>query len=90
MKLYCPALVAWCAGSHPSRGAWIETTVRSHVSAQLVCRTPHGVRGLKLDVRNITRDEGLPHPSRGAWIETPCMIAFTTPVAVAPLTGCVD
>ena len=56
--------------SHPTRGAWIETLIRSPELRDVMCRTPPGVRGLKLRLRDT---EGIPpksHPTRGAWIET--------------------
>ena len=34
-----------------------------------MCRTPHGVRGLKLRVEQTRSIPDLSHPSRGAWIE---------------------
>ena len=36
-----------CA-SHPSRGAWIEIGTRNLSTTTTTSRTPHGVRGLKL------------------------------------------
>ena len=33
--------------SHPSRGAWIEIPSSGASARRGVCRTPHGVRGLK-------------------------------------------
>ena len=35
-------------GSHPAWGAWIEILSPSYTRRTLLCRTPHGVRGLKL------------------------------------------
>ena len=34
--------------SHPARGAWIEIFSAARISSGLLCRTPQGVRGLKL------------------------------------------
>ena len=55
--------------SHPSRGAWIEMPTHKVTGKRQGRRTPHGVRGLKLD----DVKKGLvvlkSHPSRGAWIE---------------------
>ena len=34
-------------GSHPAWGAWIEMLPYWLVTVLMVCRTPHGVRGLK-------------------------------------------
>ena len=34
--------------SHPSWGAWIEISVNGRAERVGICRTPHGVRGLKL------------------------------------------
>ena len=34
-------------------------------------RTPHGVRGLKLERLTVSVVDQLSHPSRGAWIEIP-------------------
>ena len=38
--------------------------------AGAICRTPHGVRGLKLlKMRCVLVDVSQSHPTRGAWIE---------------------
>ena len=60
------------------------------ISAIVVRRTPHGVRGLKSDSipEGIVRDAS--HPSRGAWIEIGAPIVSRRYPRVAPLTGCVD
>ena len=76
--------------SHPSRGAWIEIfCTRLPVPASL-CRTPHGVRGLKYLLHHSLCAAVPSHPSRGAWIEIffCCFLLSFDPVA--PLTGCVD
>ena len=36
--------------SHPTRGAWIEIIDTSTAYIYNLCRTPHGVRGLKFQV----------------------------------------
>ena len=36
---------------------------------KVCCRTPRGVRGLKLRMRTSAADGTESHPSRGAWIE---------------------
>ena len=53
-------------------------------------RTPHGVRGLKLELaaENIGNDPS--HPARGAWIEITVRFSNGEPRWVAPRTGCVD
>ena len=75
--------------SHPSRGAWIEIR-SSRVVLWRGCRTPHGVRGLKLRCGSLVRMCVVSHPSRGAWIEISTRHLSTTTATVAPLTGCVD
>ena len=37
----------WGGGSHPTRGAWIEIIYEILPEILALCRTPHGVRGLK-------------------------------------------
>ena len=57
---------------------------------KVCCRTPRGVRGLKLnDLINIDRDT-MSHPSRGAWIEIYQLVDGQDMSMVAPLAGCVD
>ena len=53
-------------------GCTVQSMLRSGRSVRILgCevhsrgRTPHGVRGLKLDVRNVTRDDGLVAPLTG-------------------------
>ena len=56
--------------SHPSRGAWIEIYVNiSEAFTDPSSRTPHGVRGLKLEGLVERHRTQRSHPSRGAWIE---------------------
>ena len=67
--MYC--LVAMMIGaSHPSRGAWIETTASNRQPKPTASRTPHGVRGLKPQLEAEDKKSLQSHPSRGAWIET--------------------
>ena len=59
---------------------------------KVCCRTPRGVRGLKL-VAFLPSQHHSPasHPSRGAWIEIPRSPYLLPPYnPVAPLAGCVD
>ena len=53
-------------------------------------RTPHGVRGLKLEVDELYYNNDESHPSRGAWIEILVLLNHIIKILVAPLTGCVD
>ena len=54
------------------------------------CRTPRGVRGLKLTWARMWITVLPSHPSRGAWIEI-LRDKLIPPVCnVAPLAGCVD
>ena len=55
--------------SHPSRGAWIEIALSAVPLLGRLCRTPHGVRGLKSPGCSVPFVPVLSHPSRGAWIE---------------------
>ena len=66
--LTVPLLTA-AAASHPSRGAWIEMILSFHLFNDPMCRTPHGVRGLKFVQLLIHVGDDGSHPSRGAWIE---------------------
>ena len=43
---------------------------------KVCCRTPRGVRGLKLHHTESNPDGTLSHPSRGAWIEMPYRPTF--------------
>ena len=40
--------------SHPARGAWIEMANRAFTMGWSACRTPQGVRGLKLTGGKLT------------------------------------
>ena len=55
--------------SHPARGAWIEIAIIRHTIRCTSCRTPHGVRGLKLIAARSIFGGCWSHPARGAWIE---------------------
>ncbi len=55
--------------SHPSRGAWIEMSIRPPPDGEASGRTPHGVRGLKSELLARFDAGEMSHPSRGAWIE---------------------
>ena len=55
--------------SHPSRGAWIEIYSLIFEPILKPSRTPHGVRGLKLQDLSSPTLFDMSHPSRGAWIE---------------------
>ena len=57
-------------GSHPTRGAWIETSLVISGAFAACCRTPPGGRGLKPDFDRPEFNEIRSHPTRGAWIET--------------------
>ncbi len=76
--------------SHPSRGAWIETSTSSILWVSKTGRTPRGVRGLKLVVLSVCTSATQSHPSRGAWIETRWSWKSWPGRVVAPLAGCVD
>ena len=53
--------------SHPSRGAWIEIDITDKTALKEARRTPHGVRGLKLDAIRGMRNpmSRTPHGVRG-------------------------
>ena len=77
-------------GSHPSRGAWIET---SHVLGSFLFihgRTPHGVRGLKplVEGESSKARSRTPHGVRG--LKHHRGDDVLNHGEVAPLTGCVD
>ena len=77
-------------GSHPSRGAWIET---SHVLGSFLFihgRTPHGVRGLKplVEGESSKARSRTPHGVRG--LKHLGRTWHAPLIFVAPLTGCVD
>ena len=55
-----------------------------------VCRTPHGVRGLKFVVPLIKKASSGSHPAWGAWIEICCKMSVAEGSIVAPRMGCVD
>ena len=57
---------------------------------KVCCRTPRGVRGLKLGLPDLYIRLGESHPSRGAWIEIMTPEERRAQLAVAPLAGCVD
>ena len=54
------------------------------------CRTPHGVRGLKLRAKSVKFKPRQSHPARGAWIEISIHLSALHRTLVAPRTGCVD
>ena len=55
------------------------------------CRTPPGVRGLKLPTPcHSTAINDLSHPTRGAWIEIVSLSRIGINILVAPHPGCVD
>ena len=58
---------------------------------KVCCRTPRGVRGLKLLSVETEETGTQSHPSRGAWIEIK-RINVNPKIyrGVAPLAGCVD
>ena len=55
--------------SHPAWGAWIEIRYPARARGQIQCRTPHGVRGLKLLPLLCFGVVNVSHPAWGAWIE---------------------
>ena len=59
--------LAYGIRSHPSRGAWIEIAYWRVYALLANGRTPHGVRGLKLDRRRQPNrnDRRTPHGVRG-------------------------
>ena len=57
---------------------------------KVCCRTPRGVRGLKLLLLLVMPLINTSHPSRGAWIEISQMPQTYAGLLVAPLAGCVD
>ena len=58
--------------------------------SKVCCRTPRGVRGLKLVGSVMLLIFSASHPSRGAWIEIRMIIFGILCAVVAPLAGCVD
>ena len=59
-------------------------------SAGVSCRTPQGVRGLKLPDDRYEYWLYASHPARGAWIEMFVKICTVPGTTVAPRKGCVD
>ena len=48
--LYCPSSRPHSRLSHPARGAWIEMAWTPPTPLPSECRTPQGVRGLKIEI----------------------------------------
>ena len=77
--------------SHPARGAWIEIWICLQTGGFLGCRTPQGVRGLKLWYQILSySNQHRSHPARGAWIEILIATLRMPMILVAPRKGCVD
>ena len=56
--------------SQPSWAAWIEMSNIAGQVSKPFCRSPLGLRGLKLNtITNTTKGERLSQPSWAAWIE---------------------
>ena len=56
--------------SHSARSAWIETPDYYEEAGRYACRTPQGVRGLKLSLVLFAETVSESHSARSAWIET--------------------
>ena len=56
-------------GSSSTRGTWIEIDRFPCRSGRQQCRPPHGGRGLKCRVFDVTESLGLSSSTRGTWIE---------------------
>ena len=77
--------------SLPTRGAWIEIMGFAFCTLPMASRSPHGERGLKLNVTLKAVAPARSLPTRGAWIEILCYIdSMEIGRAVAPHTGSVD
>ena len=84
MKLEVGATAEHGGASLPAWGAWIETN-SFHNFAILVCRSPRGERGLKLDFKELSEIVEWSLPAWGAWIETPtCVPILTQPPRRSP------
>ena len=55
--------------SLPARGAWIEMPPGTGFWVVLICRSPHGERGLKSVRQRCILRFSVSLPARGAWIE---------------------
>ena len=76
--------------SPPSRGAWIEISIKIAERSGKLSRPPRGGRGLKSHQAQYLNKNWESPPSRGAWIEiVACLVYFGYRV-VAPLAGGVD
>ena len=76
--------------SHSARSAWIETMVVSVSPVRGTCRTPQGVRGLKLIAHCLISYLFKSHSARSAWIETIGTKLNAHLAAVALRKECVD
>ena len=76
--------------SLPARGAWIEMRLFLYAVDALICRSPHGERGLKLvkGVGNPFFPGRSPHGERGLKFRE--NVVCHADRAVAPRTGSVD
>ena len=101
---YCKSHLAWGAwieialmkcnqyviGSHLAWGAWIEIYTAKHERSAQVCRTSHGVRGLKFVISMVFTLTKMSHLAWGAWIEIFISNEWKRLIDVAPRMGCVD
>ncbi|SDD50314.1 hypothetical protein SAMN05428987_5020 [Paenibacillus sp. CF095] len=56
-------------GSNSAWSEWIEISIMIWNIYYFICRTPHGVRGLKLDGYDLSKRQVKSHSSWSAWIE---------------------
>ena len=55
--------------SLPARGAWVEISDEIMQDFDLLCRSPHGERGLKFHGARTAERRAESLPARGAWVE---------------------
>ena len=76
--------------SHPAWDAWIEIVSLGQQFSRLVCRIPHGMRGLKFCLLVIGTSDTPSHPAWDAWIEIIRKTTTASSRIVASRMGCVD
>ena len=76
--------------SPPARGAWIEITIARICSRVVICRPPHGGRGLKCIAASILPAHTRRPPHGGRGLKYHYEMDGMEPTAVAPRTGGVD
>ena len=87
MKWHSCATAALAAGSHPSRGEWIEIILRSQTRPN---RRSHPSRGEWIEILIDAENAGIwsrSHPSRGEWIEIKMQSVGRVGIMVSPLAG---